>query len=388
MLKVSLIGIGNCGNQIAALAKKQGGINVACINTSENDIATLPAEVQDDCYLVGDSQGSGKDRTEAKKFLKSSVMGLVADERFKAQVADSDAIFIVSSTGGGTGSGMAPLMASIIRQSFRNKDEEKSEKIVILVGVLPRLTEGLSTQVNTKGYMHELFDVLEDQKYMMYDNNKYAKESAPVIIQKINEEVVRDIKILQLAFNTPTPYDSIDEKDMKAILKTPGLIGMASAFNIKEKDLDEKTLEDLIIEQLKSNGHAELQRDGIVGNTGLIVSLSEKLNATFDTNIKAVRNFIGEPVEEFLHIAVNKDRDMPNNIMFIASGLSNPVDRLDKINERIDEINKKQEEQEKSKRTAVINEEEISVLNEKRKRPGSTAGEYADLTATFDKFGV
>ena len=126
MLKVSLIGIGNCGNQIAALAKKQGGINVACINTSENDIATLPAEVQDDCYLVGDSQGSGKDRTEAKKFLKSSVMSLVADERFKAQVADSDAIFIVSSTGGGTGSGMAPLMASIIRQSFRNKDEEKS----------------------------------------------------------------------------------------------------------------------------------------------------------------------------------------------------------------------------------------------------------------------
>ena len=41
MLKVSLIGIGNCGNQIAALAKKQGGINVACINTSENDIDYL-----------------------------------------------------------------------------------------------------------------------------------------------------------------------------------------------------------------------------------------------------------------------------------------------------------------------------------------------------------
>ena len=85
MLKVSLIGIGNCGNQIAALAKKQGGINVACINTSENDIATLPAEVQDDCYLVGDSQGSGKDRTEAKKFLKSSLMNL-ALTRFRVKL--------------------------------------------------------------------------------------------------------------------------------------------------------------------------------------------------------------------------------------------------------------------------------------------------------------
>lgn len=388
MLKVSLIGIGNCGNQIAALAKKEGGINVACINTSENDIATLPAEVQEDCYLVGDSEGAGKNRTEAKKFLKSSIKNLVGNEKFREQVSDSDVIFIVSSTGGGTGSGMAPLMADVVRQSFRNKDEERTEKIVILIGVLPRLTEAFSTQINTKEYMHELFDVLEDQKYMMYDNNKYAKESAPAIIQKINEEVVRDIRILQLVFNTPTPYDSIDEKDMKAILRTPGMITIASAFNIKEKDLDERTLEDLIIDQLKTNGHAELERDGVVGNTGLIVSLSEKLNATFDTNIKAVRGFIGEPIEEFLHIAVNKDRDMPNNICFIASGLSNPVDRLDKINERIEEIKKKEEEQEKNKRTAVISEDELSVLNEKRSHPGTIAGENADLTATFGKFGV
>ena len=387
MLNVGLIGIGNCGNQIAALAKKQANIDVVCINTSENDLATLPEELKDVSFPIGDNEGSGKNRTEAKKFLKGSVTSLVSDEKFKSIISSKDVIFIASSTGGGTGSGMAPIMSSIIRQAFRNVDG--SEKPVILIGVLPRLSEGLSTQINTMDYLHELFDVLENPTYMLYDNNNYNKESSSVILQKVNQEIVNDIHVLRRGYNLPTPFDSIDEKEMKIILHDPGLISMSCAFGIKEKDLDEKTLEDVIIEKLKSNAHAELQRDGIVSKTGLITNLSEKLNDTFDTHLNEVRNFIGEPVEEFLHIAVNADRDMPNNICFIATGLSKPVDRMDKIKDRIDEINQKQAEQERAKRDASISVEEIEALNAKRNyRSTESAGAQADLKSTFAKFGV
>ena len=387
MLNVGLIGIGNCGTQIAALAKKQANIDVVCINTSENDLATLPEELKDVSFPIGDNEGSGKNRTEAKKFLKGSVTSLVSDEKFKSIISSKDVIFIASSTGGGTGSGMAPIMSSIIRQAFRNVDG--SEKPVILIGVLPRLSEGLSTQINTMDYLHELFDVLENPTYMLYDNNNYNKESSSVILQKVNQEIVNDIHVLRRGYNLPTPFDSIDEKEMKIILHDPGLISMSCAFGIKEKDLDEKTLEDVIIEKLKSNAHAELQRDGIVSKTGLITNLSEKLNDTFDTHLNEVRNFIGEPVEEFLHIAVNADRDMPNNICFIATGLSKPVDRMDKIKDRIDEINQKQAEQERAKRDASISVEEIEALNAKRNyRSTESAGAQADLKSTFAKFGV
>lgn len=386
MLNVALIGIGNCGNQIAALAKKDAGIDVICINTSENDLATLPAELKEVSFLVGDSEGSGKNRAGAKKFLKEHITKLVSDEKFKDIIMSKDVIFIASSTGGGTGSGMAPIMSSIIRQAFRNDDG--SEKPVILIGVLPRLSEGLSTQVNSMDYLRELFDVLENPTYMLYDNNNFSKESSYVVLQKVNQEIVTDIKILQCLYNLPTPFDSIDERDMKTILYTPGLISIAGIFGIKEKDLDEETLEDLIIDKMKSNAHTELQRDGIVSRTGLITNLSEKLNATFDTHLNKVRDFIGEPVEEFLHIAVNTDRDMPNNIAFVATGLSKPVDRMDKIRDRIDEINKKQEEQERNKRDGVIDADEIDALNAKRNyRSTSTANQQVDLKNTFEKFG-
>ena len=251
MLNVALIGIGNCGNQIAALAKKDAGIDVICINTSENDLSTLPAELKEVSFLVGDSEGSGKNRAGAKKFLKEHITKLVSDEKFKDIIMSKDVIFIASSTGGGTGSGMAPIMSSIIRQAFRNDDG--SEKPVILIGVLPRLSEGLSTQVNSMDYLRELFDVLENPTYMLYDNNNFSKESSYVVLQKVNQEIVTDIKILQCLYNLPTPFDSIDEKDMKAILDTPGRIVISSLFDIKEKDLDDTSIEDLLIENLKKN---------------------------------------------------------------------------------------------------------------------------------------
>lgn len=389
MLNVALIGIGNCGNQIAALAKKEADIDVACINTSENDLAILPEDLQECSFLIGDSEGSGKNRANAKKFLKESVTRLVGDDKFKQIVSDKDLIFVASSTGGGTGSGIAPIMSSIIRQAFR--DENGNEKPIILIGVLPKLSEGQSTQVNSLEYLREVYDVLVDDQptYMLYDNNKYAKETSSAVLQKVNSDIISDIKVLKLFYNTPTPFDSIDEKDMKTICLDPGRIVVASAFNIKEKDLDEQSIEDLLINNLKTNAHAEIQRDGLVSKTGLITNLSEKLNDSFDSHLNKVREFIGEPVEEFLHIAINKERDMPNNVALVVSGMSKIDDRIDKIEERIKEINDRQREQESAKRQSNFDEDELANFNAKKNvRSSSSADAQADLKGTFAKFGL
>ena len=173
MLNIGVIGIGNCGNQIALLAHKEADCEVYAINSSENDLATLPDDIPK--RLVGDSEGTGKNRADAKKFLKKAAMELVTDETFKNFIFTKDVIMIASSTGGGTGSGMSPVLSSIIRSTFKNPDG--TNKIVILVGVLPKLSEGYSTQVNSLAYAHEVFDVLKDATYMFYDNNKYNKDS-------------------------------------------------------------------------------------------------------------------------------------------------------------------------------------------------------------------
>lgn len=384
MLNVGVIGIGNCGNQIACLANKETHCDAFAINTSENDLATLAGDIPK--KLVGDSQGTGKNRAAAKQFLKESIMELIRDEAFQTFMEKKEVILIVSSMGGGSGSGMAPIMSNIIRDAFRGDDG--LEMTTILVGVMPRLNEGLSTQVNALDYLHELFDVLEDPTYMIYDNNNFAKETSYKVLETVNQQVVEDIKVIQCTYNTATPYDSIDEKDMKTLLSSPGRIVISSLLNIKEKDLDETNIEDLLIERIKKSAHAELQRDGVVARTGLITNLSDRLNSQFDTHINNVRKFIGEPTEEFLHITVNSDKSLPNNVCLVLTGLSKITDRVDKIRDRIDEINAAQKQHADDVVEAAITSEEIEKLNEKRNYRKTSKESNIDLKDIFGKFGA
>lgn len=384
MLNVGVIGIGNCGNQIACLAHKEAQCEAFAINTSENDLATLATDIPKKC--VGDAEGTGKNRSAAKQFLKDSIMELIRDDEFKEFVEKVDVLLIVSSMGGGSGSGMAPMMSNIIREVFRSDDG--TEKITILVGVMPRLNEGYSTQVNALDYLHELFDVLESPTYMIYDNNNFAKETSYKVLETVNHQVVEDIKVLQCKYNTPTPYDSIDEKDMKTLLSSPGRIVITSLLGIKEKDLDEVGIEDLLIERIKKSAHAELQRDAIVSRTGLITNLNDRLNSQFDTHIDSVRKFIGEPTEEFLHITVNEDKALPNNVCLILTGLSKITDRVDKIRDRIDEIETAQQKNEDEAENSAINEDEIAKMNAKRGYRPTSTNSQVDLESIFGKFNA
>ena len=120
MLNVGIIGIGNTGNQIAALAKNELGIKVLAINSSEKDLDTLPNDIPKKIIKEkeGLSRGAGKDRSLAKKYLKDTIMELMKDKEFTELVGELDIVFVISSTGGGTGSGTAPLLANIISSTF------------------------------------------------------------------------------------------------------------------------------------------------------------------------------------------------------------------------------------------------------------------------------
>lgn len=147
MLTIGVVGLGNAGSQVAALAMEQLKCDVLAINSSEQDTQTLPDSVPR--VLIGDQKGAGKERAAAKKFLKDGIMKILNDQDILNTIK-KDVLFVVSSTGGGTGSGMALMMSDII-------GEVSPTTKVVTVGILPTLKEGYSTQVNTLAYMKELY---------------------------------------------------------------------------------------------------------------------------------------------------------------------------------------------------------------------------------------
>lgn len=385
MLNVGIIGCGNAGNQVCALcAKKYPDIPVIAINCSENDMNTLPSSVQS--ILIGDGKGAGKNREEAKNFLQDSIMEFVSDPDIKNTLSKLDLVFIVSSTGGGTGSGISILLTNIITAVSQTYEKPV---FPISVGILPTLSEALSTQANTLSYLTELYELSESPTYMLYDNDKFSKMSTVETLTTVNERIVEDINILRCFYNHPTTYNSIDERDAMTLITTPGRLVVGSIFDVKEKDCDDDiTLEDKLITELKKNAHTELQMDRIVNRTGIIANLSEAMLAKFDTHVPKVQKMIGAPVEEFEHISINTDRKLPNNVFFIATGLTGVNDRIVKIKDRIDEIN---EAQKKKADEMELDNGMLNNIQGKRIYRNSPSAEKkpeatVDLAGIFNKF--
>lgn len=384
MLNVGIIGLGNTGNQIASLAFEKLHIPVVAVNSSEKDLETISNSITKKLIsdANGESHGAGKNRQLAKKYLKDSIMNFLSSEDIQNFISELDILFIASSTGGGTGSGTSLIMTNIISSMFPDVH-------VIAIGVLPVMNEALSAHVNTLEYLTELYGTLDRQTYMLYDNDRYSNMPSYKMMDLVNNEIVKDIDVLRCTYNYTTKYDSIDEQDALRLTSFSGRIVVARLEDIKEKDLDSSSIEDLLIKKIKTCAHVEMQRDQKVEATGLIVNISSNVSSDFDNHIPKVREFIGDPDHDFNHLYINEDRKMPNNIFLIMSGLSAVNDRITKTSDRIEEIEERQKIREEEN---ALNNLSVSNLSEKIMSKDKTKThkdvQSVDLKNIFDKFGV
>lgn len=381
MLKIGALGTGNTGNQIVSLAKERLEIPVIAINSSVKDLETLPEDIQ--TYRISDqegmSQGAGKNRELAKKFLKDSIIKLLSDENVISFLVDLDICFVVASMGGGTGSGTAPIIMSILSQQF-------PDTLFILVGVGPVQQEALSAHVNTMEFLQEMYSNLPNVRYMLYDNDNFANMPSYKMMEQVNSEVVEDMKVISGFYNIATKYDSIDKEDTLRLVSFPGRIAVARVEDIKEKDLDSASIEERIIQTIKRNAHMELQRDQKVMATGLITNLSSSMIEGFNNHIPRVHDLIGEPVHEFLHVGMNPDKKDKNSVFLIMSGLSAVNDKISKISERIEEIEERQRTQEEQSALDAEKIGQLSSMISKNDGRQAQANENVNLDDIFSKF--
>ena len=379
MLKVGLIGCGNAGNQVLQEAlKTYPDMKLVAINSSENDLSTLPDAITK--ITIGDGKGCGKNRMEAKKSLASQVLELVRNKEFIEFMSDLELAFVISSTGGGTGSGMSLVFTNVIAKTFPST-------YTIPVGILPTINEAESTQVNTLEYLTELYKSLDNKTtYMLYDNEKLKELPPNKMLPEVNRRIVEDINVLRCFYNKSTQFDSIDEKDALTVIRTPKRLMVASVYDVKEKDLDEMSLEERLMDSIKRGVHAEIQGDKIVNRTGIILNISESVLNTFSIQLPLIRSFLGDPIEEFKHIYVNEDKKLPNNAFLIISGLSPINDRIAKINDRITEI---QEAQKRQEDDDELDDDLINSVNSKRVySEEKTEIEQVDIQGIFSNFGL
>lgn len=368
MLKVGVIGIGNAGNQVADLAAKASFPAVA-INTSANDVETVEVP----SIIIGDQKGSGKDRITAKETAKAYINDILTNEHVSAIMDDVEVLAVVSSTGGGTGSGMGPVMSDILAQIYPSV-------AVITIGILPTQKESTAAQQNTLEYLQELRKS-ETRVYDLYDNER-VEGNIKEKLETVNSEVIQTLCTIRGDYQKLTPYNSIDEKDMLQIIRTAGRLARISVTNFQEKHVDEKSLEDRLIEEIRSNASVEFELDKIVRRMGIIINMNEKVFKSFDVNIPKVKEYIGDPVEGFEHVCVDGMGDQFVHVLL--SGLSIPDDRVQKILQQIDEMMSALSAKKESSILDNVNTSTITGLRraEKKEEVESTVS----ITNIFDNY--
>lgn len=334
--KTVVIGIGNCGSQVADLAGKKYSeiFDTICINTSDADLSQV--SVSNLKFKIGENdevEGSGKNRMKMKQYLQADIAKILKDESLQECMSTKKYAFVVVSAAGGTGSGAGPVLVDFMQHMF-------PETNFILVGVLPQINASLMEQGNALEFLNELYEILgESTTYMVYDNESVADQPPTVGLTRVNEEIVEDIRVLTGVDNFSTPYESIDAADMESIITTPGrLLVTRITKGITEKKMEDGNIDDMIIKSIKQSKHAETDRNKRVIRWGIITFFTEAVNKLYTNDFEKLREFIGTPVERFNHNAINEGKEELNFIYMIAAGLSPINDRVTKIKERIEEL--------------------------------------------------
>ena len=333
---IGIIGVGNCGGQVACLAEKkyESLFDSMYLNTSQADLSMisgsgLKIKIGNDDEI----EGSGKNRTKMKGYLRDDIEKVLSNQQFVNTIASKKYVFVVVSAAGGTGSGAGPVLLDVLRQAFIDVH-------FILVAVLPRIHDSLSDQGNGLEFLSELYEGLgESTTYMIYDNETTAGRSPTEALEIVNENIVEDIRVLSGIDNFPTPYESIDPADMETIVTTPGrLLVTRVKKGITEKNMEDGSFDDIIIKSIKQSCHTETDRNKKVVRWGIITYFTESVNKLYTTQFDKLTEFIGEPGERFNHNAISEQNENLNFLYLIASGLSPINDRAKKMKDRVAEL--------------------------------------------------
>ena len=216
VVTIKVAGIGGAGNNVVNRMVKSGtqGVEFISINTDKQALAVSSADLT---IQIGDKlthgQGAGSDPEMGKKSAEEN-----RNEIAKA-LEDADMVFITAGMGGGTGTGAAPIVADIARESG-----------ILTVGVVtkPFKFEGKRRMDQALAGINSLLGKVDSLLIIPNDRLKYATDQKVTLANafEIADDVLRQAvtSISDLIKNTG--FINLDFADVTTIMKGAGLAHM------------------------------------------------------------------------------------------------------------------------------------------------------------------
>jgi len=288
--KISFVAVGQAGGNIGQLFEEKG-FAVLYVNTSQEDLDTL--EHAKFKYHVPGGEGCNKDRHKAKQLIIEDFDNIAQEIESKVR---AEMIFVVFSSGGGTGSGAGPMLADLMI------DEGMS---VGVITVIPGLEESVKSHINSYECFSELTEIPRTGACFILDNENGEK-------LKLNEDFAESfMAFLEVPEKHKSVEGNIDRAEVTETLKAHGMAVIA-----RDRSMDSAG----IIKAIKEGPFAPLESDRVL----------KYITASFAGNARMadIERAVGMPVDNFRTFN-------DTETVCCISGLTYPQARFEEVYEKI-----------------------------------------------------
>ena len=279
---IAFITVGQAGGNIGSLFEALK-FKVMYINTCMEDLLTLPDAKY--IYHIANGEGSAKDRDTAKDLLLADLQDLQANI---LKTITEEFIFVIFSAGGGTGSGIGPMLMFGLSKLFPDRK-------ICGITILPSGRESLKSLHNAVECFKEIKDMHICSLFIIDNNGKPDKFA----LNSMFVDLFMDMLKMPTYIDT---HGNIDIRDLKEVLSAEGCCVITSLPSGQSST-------PRLIDSLRNGIFARPEEDGIIRCIAL--SLASEINT--DAFIK----IIGRPVDLFQ--GYNKEATI-----CVLSGLSLP----------------------------------------------------------------
>ena len=337
-LQISLIGVGNAGNQLLNEAIKHD-IEVFAINSSYADLNNSVVDKNIKSFIIGkEARGAGKNRKVALSFMKDNGMELMTQVPVFTQMCErSDVIIVSGSTAGGTGSGVCPSLVALLKQQYPTK-------IIIYCGILPRLTDSVKAQENSIGCLSEITEL--NVPYILADLDYYQGIPNDEAYKDIQMFIIDCINSIRGKYLNKSSYGMIDENDMRTVIAEPGYLSVYNLNKVSQSQLDKESMQQMMIKKIKQSPATEIMRDGIVKQMAAIINMPDDMtDSSKASDYEELIGYIGRPLAIFENYALTQSAT--GQMVIILSGQTTPYNRIAKMNEIVAEYAERANKQKK-----------------------------------------
>ena len=203
------------------------------VNLGAGDLYGLQhiPQTDDHTILIGTTdefrgRGAGKVNADGAEQARRNSRKIAATIRDYGDVYSADAILVIGTTAGGTGSGSAGVVADLL------KEEVKKPVYVMLVLPFANQYDEPDSVINTATCLKKVLDNSKADAVFLIDNQKFVRknESMGVNYTLINRRIADSfMDILCVGEETDRRYigEVLDANDVIRILKGPAAIGVA-----------------------------------------------------------------------------------------------------------------------------------------------------------------